>query len=161
MKPFLAIDFGSGSLKLAEFEARADGTLLLHRYLLLPMETVPEPQEEDAEPDAFASVNLTLTKALDENEIRPNGMEANYCISSSQVFAKLLRTPPVEGSKVGQIIMYEAQQNVPFPLEEVQWDYQVLGTAETGELDVLLMALRSEVVEGFADLSRKHGMKLH
>ena len=160
MKPFLAIDFGSGSLKLAEFEARADGTLLLHRYLLLPMETVPESQEEDAEPDAFASVNLTLTKALDENEIRPNGIEANYCISSSQVFAKLLRTPPVEGSKVSQIIMYEAQQNVPFPLEEVQWDYQVLGTAETGELDVLLMALRSEVVEGFADLSRKHGMKL-
>jgi len=160
MKTFLAIDFGSGSLKLAEFEARSDGTLLLHRYFLVPMESSPEPESEDEEPDPFAGINLTLTKVLDENEIRPKGVEANYCISSSQVFAKLLRTPPVEGSKVSQIIMYEAQQNVPFPLEEVQWDYQVLGTAETGELDVLLMALRSEVVEGFADLSRKHGMKL-
>ncbi len=160
MKTFLAIDFGSGTLKLAEFEARTDGTLLLHRYFLMPMEGPPEPEGDDEEPDPFASVNHTLTKVLDENEIRAKGMEANYCISSSQVFAKLLRTPPVEGSKVSQIIMYEAQQNVPFPLEEVQWDYQVLGTAETGELDVLLMALRSEVVEGFADLSRKHGMKL-
>ena len=158
MKTFLAIDFGSGNIKLAEFEARTDGTLLLHRYAVVPMESPPESEEE--EPDPYAAVNLTLTKLLDENEIRAKGQEANYCISSSQVFAKLLRTPPVEGSKVSQIIMYEAQQNVPFPLEEVQWDYQVLGTAETGELDVLLMALRTEVVEGFADLSRRHGMKL-
>ena len=160
MKTFLAIDFGSGTLKLAEFEARTDGTLLLHRYFLVPVESSPEPEGEDEEPDPFAGINLTLTKVLDENEIRAKGMEANYCISSSQVFAKLLRTPPVEGSKVSQIIMYEAQQNVPFPLEEVQWDYQLLGTAETGELDVLLMALRTDVVEGYADLSRKHGMKL-
>jgi len=158
MKTFLAIDFGSGSLKLAEFEARTDGTLLLHRYFLAPMEASPESDGE--EPDPFTGINLTLTKVLDENEVRAKGMEANYCISSSQVFAKLLRTPPVEGSKVSQIIMYEAQQNVPFPLEEVQWDYQILGTADTGELDVLLIALRTEVVEGFANLSRKHGMKL-
>lgn len=160
MKSFLAIDFGSGNLKLAEFEARADGTLLLHRYAIMPMEAVPAPEGEDDESDVFAPINLTLTHLLDHHEIRANGMEANFCMSSSQVFTKPLRTPPVEGSKVSQIIQYEAQQNVPFPLEEVQWDYQVLGTADSGELDVLLMALRSEVVEGFADLSRKHGMKL-
>ncbi|SVE01809.1 uncharacterized protein METZ01_LOCUS454663, partial [marine metagenome] len=65
MKTFLAIDFGSGSLKLAEFEARVDGTLLLHRYFLVPMEGPPEPEGEDEEQDPFAGVNLTLTKVLD------------------------------------------------------------------------------------------------
>jgi len=170
MKTFLAIDFGSGHLKMAEFEAQANGMLKLHRYVLEPMQQPPEPEvEEVAEgeepkepdpPDPFAGIKLTLQKALDENEIRAKGKEANFCMPSSVVFTKPLRTPPVEGSKVSQIIQYEAQQNVPFPLDEVQWDYQVLGSADSGELEVLLVALKTEVVEAYADLSRSFGMKL-
>src|SRR5947209_16461769 len=56
---------------------------------------------------------------------------------SFHVFSKFVKLPPVEASKVTQIIEYEAKSNVPFPLEEVVWDYQILGTAPSGELEVL------------------------
>jgi Tfp pilus assembly PilM family ATPase len=59
------------------------------------------------------------------------------------VFSKFVKLPPVEASKVTQIIQYEAQQNVPFPLAEVVWDYQILGTTAGGELEVLLVAIKS------------------
>ena len=64
------------------------------------------------------------------------------------VFSKFVKLPPVDTSKVTQIIRYEAQQNVPFPLDEVVWDYQILGTSATSELEVLLVAVKSEIVEG-------------
>jgi len=55
--------------------------------------------------------------------------------------------PPVDSGKVTQIIQYEAQQNVPFPLAEVVWDYQILGSTPGGEMEVLLVAVKSEIVE--------------
>src|SRR5205814_3764696 len=72
----------------------------------------------------------------------------DVCDPGFHVFAKVVKLPPVDTSKVTQIIQYEAQQNVPFPLEEVVWDYQILGTAPTGELEVLLVAIKADVVDG-------------
>jgi type IV pilus assembly protein PilM len=60
---------------------------------------------------------------------------------------EFVKLPPVDTSKVTQIIQYEAQQNVPFPLAETAWDYQILGTSANGELEVLLVAIKSDVVE--------------
>ena len=177
MKPFIAIDFGSGNLKLAEFEPTGGGSLKLLRYVVHPMQEVEAPEkeekpesaegeepeeteEEDSQPSVLDALRATLKDALDANEIRPKGMTCNVCASSSMVFSKPLRTPAVEGSKVGQIIQYEAQQNVPFPLDEVEWDYQILGTVESGELDVLLMAMKTEEVEGIADICRENKLKL-
>jgi type IV pilus assembly protein PilM len=72
----------------------------------------------------------------------------NVCAPGFHVFSKFVKLPPVDSSKVDQIIQYEAQQNVPFPLAEVVWDYQILGSAPGGELEVLLVAIKSDIVEG-------------
>ena len=53
----------------------------------------------------------------------------------------------VDESKVAQIIQYEAQQNVPFPIDEVIWDYQLLGKNPQGELEVVLLAIKSDIIE--------------
>jgi type IV pilus assembly protein PilM len=76
------------------------------------------------------------------------------------VFSKFVKLPAVDTSKVTQIIQYEAQQNVPFPLEEVVWDYQIMGTSPSGELEVLLVAIKSDVVEGLFRTSEAAGLKL-
>ena len=59
-----------------------------------------------------------------------------------------------------QIIRYEAQQNVPFPLDEVVWDYQILGTSATSELEVLLVAVKSEIVEGLFRVAEGAGLRM-
>src|SRR5207247_1386663 len=76
------------------------------------------------------------------------------------VFSKFVKLPPVDTSKVTQIIQYEAQQNVPFPLEEVVWDYQILGTTPTGELEVLLVAIKADVVEGLFRTAEAAGLRV-
>ncbi len=155
MKPFLAIDCGAASLKLAYFEPQASGSLVLSRY-----EVVPLGQRGLEEADRAGLLKEVLADTLDRHEIRAKGIDAHVCTPSYQSFTKFLRTPPVEGSKVGQIIQYEAQQNVPFPLDEVEWDYQILGTADTGELEVMLMALKLDVIESLSTVCNDLGLKL-
>src|SRR6185295_14338824 len=82
------------------------------------------------------------------------------CAPGFTVFSKFVKLPPVDTAKVTQIIQYEALQNVPFALEEVVWDYQILGTSATGEMEVLLVAIKTEVVEGLFRVSEGAGKRL-
>ena len=153
VKSFLAADFGAATLKVAEFEPNEAGGLRLKHYGFrsLGQEGLQESTREEA-----------LKKALQEL-IAQGGFESkfiNVCAPGFHVFSKFVKLPPVDTSKVTQIIQYEAQQNVPFPLEEVVWDYQILGAAATGELEVLLVAIKSDIVEGLFRTSEGAGTKL-
>ena len=50
--------------------------------------------------------------------------------------------------KLLQIVRYEAEQNVPFPINEVVWDYQLIGGHTEGDINVLLVAVKVESVAG-------------
>lgn len=103
-----------------------------------------------------------ILKALQE-AIAEKGIKAkdiNVCAPGFHVFSKFVKLPPVDPGKVTQIIQYEAQQNVPFPLAEVVWDYQILGTTATGELEVLLVAIKADIVEGLFRVAESSGLKL-
>ncbi len=152
-KTFLAVDFGAGSLKFAEFEINEAGGLRLKNYGLKPLG--PEGAQESAR-------EATILKAL-QGVITEYGIKArsvNVCAPGFHVFSKFVKLPPVDAGKVTQIIQYEAQQNVPFPLEEVVWDYQILGSTASGELEVLLVAIKADIVEGLFRVTESAGLKL-
>src|SRR5438046_2734103 len=140
-KSFLCLDFGAGSLKIAEFEPNESGTLRLKQFGLKSL---------GFEGSQDAARERVILKAIQELFAeRPFGSKnIDVCAPGFHVFSKFVKLPPVDTSKVTQIIQYEAQQNVPFPLEEVVWDYQILGTAPAGELEVLLVAIKADVVDG-------------
>jgi type IV pilus assembly protein PilM len=152
-KSFLAVDFGAGSLKLAEFEINEAGGLRLKQYGL---------ESLGAEGAQETAREATVLKAL-QKLIAEKGAKAktvNVCAPGFHVFSKFVKLPPVDAGKVTQIIQYEAQQNVPFPLEEVVWDYQILGSTPGGELEVLLVAIKADIVEGLFRVTEAAGLKL-
>jgi type IV pilus assembly protein PilM len=152
-KSFLAVDFGAGSLKLAEFEVNEAGGLRLRQYGLKPLG--PEGAQDSTRE---AAILKALQAFIVENGVKSKVV--NVCAPGFHVFSKFVKLPPVEASKVSQIIQYEAQQNVPFPLAEVVWDYQILGTTASGELEVLLVAIKSDIVEGLFRVTEAAGLNL-
>ena len=152
-KSFLAVDFGAGSLKLAEFEINEAGGLRLKNFSIKPL-GLEGAQESSRE--------ATTLKALREvlAETGTKARDINVCAPGFQVFSKFVKLPPVDAGKVTQIIQYEAQQNVPFPLAEVVWDYQILGSSAGGELEVLLVAIKSDVVEGLFRMAEEAKLRL-
>src|SRR5437879_2475909 len=153
LKSFLAVDFGAGSLKLAEFEVNEAGGLRLKQYAIKPLGA------EGAQENAREGVVLkALQGILAEKAIKSKNV--NVCAPGFHVFSKFLKLPPVDANKVTQIIQYEAQQNVPFPLAEVVWDYQILGSTPGGELEVLLVAIKADIVEGLFRVTEAAGLHL-
>src|SRR6266545_6495479 len=152
-KSFLCLDFGAGSLKIAEFEPNESGTLRLRQFGLKSL---------GFEGSQDAARERVILKAIQELlSERPFGSKViNLCAPGFHTFSKFVKLPPVDTSKVTQIIQYEAQQNVPFPLEEVVWDYQILGTTPTGELEVLLVAIKGDVVEGLFRTAEAAGLRV-
>jgi type IV pilus assembly protein PilM len=152
-KSFLAVDFGAGSLKLAEFEVNEASGLRLKQYGIKSL-GAQGAQETTRE----AAILKALQELLAEKGIKARSV--NVCAPGFHVFSKFVKLPPVDASKVTQIIQYEAQQNVPFPLEEVVWDYQILGTTAGGELEVLLVAIKADIVEGLFRVTETTGLRL-
>jgi len=152
-KSFLAIDFGAGSLKLAEFEINETGGLCLKHFDIrsLGIEGATDTTRE-------ATILKVLKEALTEGGLKSRNI--NVCAPGFQVFSKFVKLPPVDANKVTQIIQYEAQQNVPFPLAEVVWDYQIMGSSAGGELEVLLVAIKSDIVEGLFRIADTVKLKL-
>ncbi len=152
-KSFLVVDFGATNLKLAEFEVNEAGGLTLRQYSFrsLGQDGTQESVREQATVRA-------LQEMLAEKSFRSKFV--NVCAPGYNTFSKFVKLPPVDTAKVPDIIKYEAQQNVPFPLEEVVWDYQILGAAPGKELEVLLVAIKIEVVEGLFRLSESAGLRV-
>ncbi|HEX7860500.1 MAG TPA: type IV pilus assembly protein PilM [Verrucomicrobiae bacterium] len=152
-KPFLCFDFGAGSVKVGEFIVNEQGTLTLTQF-----GTKTLGQEGTQESKREAAVLKAIQELLSQKQFR--GRATNVCAPGFHVFSKFVKLPPVDTGKVTQIIQYEAQQNVPFPLAEVVWDYQIMGTSANGELEVLLVAIKSDVVEGLFRTADAGGLKL-
>jgi type IV pilus assembly protein PilM len=152
-KTFLGIDFGAGTLKIAEFEPADGGGLKLVRF---GVRALGLPGSQDAARDGV------LKRALSELLVEGGfvSRQANISAPGYQVFSKFVKLPPVDASKISQIIQYEAQQNVPFPLTESAWDHQILGTAADGAREVLLVAIKAEVVEKLFAVGESVGLKM-
>ena len=74
--------------------------------------------------------------------------KASFIIPGNQVLTKTIRIPHIEEAKRAQIIAFEAQQNIPYPLHEVVWDSQVVGD-DGVETEVLFIACKSNTIDEF------------
>ena len=112
---------------------------------------VPHPKllsQPDAVPDEL--IKQALETFLSRNPVA--GDLVSISLPGQTALAKFIQLPPIEASRVKEIVKYEARQQIPFALEEVIWDYQPLGGGieESGFLldaEVGLFAMKREQVQ--------------
>lgn len=111
---------------------------------------VPHPKilsQPDAIPEEL--IAAAVTTFLSRNRV-DNDLIA-ISVPGHTSLAKFIKLPPVEPSKVAEIVKYEARQQIPFDLDDVIWDYQPIGggVEESGfmlEAEVGLFAMKREQV---------------
>lgn len=148
----LALDIGASSLKLGCFLPRRGASLELVRYAMRDLD--PDPANEE---HRLTDIHLQLQDIRSELGI-PSGRSVLLSVPGQQVFSRFVKLPPVGRDKVLQMVQYEAQQNVPFPINEVVWDYQFLGSG-VGAIDVMLAAMKAELIEQLVDVVLKAGLR--
>ena len=136
----ISLNLGSQTVGLAEFHTLPHGGLVLHDYRLRDVLT-----DAAAEGMRYAHVASVLPEMLEEMQITFG--EVNYAVPGQSVFARFVKLPAVEEEKIERIIAFEAQQNVPFPINEVVWDYQLVGGGADEQIQVVLVAIKSDLLD--------------
>lgn len=149
-KRILTLDVGASTLKLAEFHITKDHQLELVKYGIRAVGIDP-----GDEGNRMVYTGTALQELIRELRIKPGPVMLS--LSGMHVFSRYVKLPPVSGDKIAQVVDYEAKQNIP-NLDEVVWDRQIL-TGREGDMDVLLAAVKQQVVEDLAETVHSCGLE--
>ena len=151
----VAVDLGTSTIKFGEFGINRGGALTLLRFGVAELGLDPNKEEDRAK-----FITPTLAKLLKDHRIRTK--EILLSISGQSVFMRFVKLPPVDASQVGQVVAFEAQQNVPFPIDEVTWDYQMIParSAASSEAEAVIVAIKKEVVEAEVEAVERAGVRI-
>src|SRR5438128_4470826 len=151
-RQILSLDIGSQTIGLAKFQMQPHGGLVLLDYRL--RELLPDAAGDSAR---HAKVPGVLREIMDELHL--HGGSVNYAIAGQSVFARFVKLPAVEEEKIERIIAFEAQQNVPFPIDEVVWDYQLVGGGADEQIQVVLVAIKADLLDEINNAVEESGLR--
>jgi type IV pilus assembly protein PilM len=137
-KSITVLNLGSQRISGAIF-SNAGGDLVLKKYDFVDM-----PGDPSVDVSRVSQIRLALVELADRLKIKKS--PAWYAVSGHSVFTRFIKLPPVKSDRVAQIVEFEARQNVPFPINEVVWDYEIVSEGG-GETEVVLVAMKSDALD--------------
>jgi type IV pilus assembly protein PilM len=154
-KKTLVLDLGMQSLRIAEFTLTESGGLKLLRGTR--RELMIDPSLDTSRPD---QIKLALHDILKGWKLHRADV---VCVLPAHVVFTRVVPLEVPGGSVDQIdavAKFEAHQNIPFPLEEVVWDYVVMGNTPSGAVNVAFVAVKSDLLESLCSAVSSTGLKI-
>jgi len=152
----IGLDIGSHSIKICEFTQTSRGgyKLLSLGSALMP----PDAMEDGAllDPDSVAKTIATLV-----DNLKIKGKRVAFSVSGYSVIVKKINLEVMTEAELEKHIHEEAEQYIPFDINDVYLDFQDLHTNNAGEerTDVMLVAAKREVVDGYLNMLRTAGLK--
>lgn len=150
----LGVDIGSHSVKICQMTPAKEG----YKLTSLGSATLPPDSVEDGvlqDPEAVGEVVGKLIKNL-----KLKGKKVAISISGYSVIVKKINLAAMEDSELASHIQAEAEQYIPFDIEEVFLDFVDLKTNvdEDDRTDVMLVAAKKEVVNSYLEMLEKAGL---
>jgi len=151
----IGLDIGSHAVKICELAETANGyQLVALGSALLP----PDSLEDGAllNPEAVGKVITSLV-----NNLKIKNKKVAISISGYSVIVKKINLASMTAEALEKHIESEAEQYIPFDIEDVYLDFQDLktNTASEDRTDVMLVAAKREVVDGYLNMLREAGLQ--
>lgn len=149
-RQIVALNVGSQRVSMGVFSKTNKDALLLDRYATRSV--VLDPSEES---ERLEKIGAAISELVQELNVKGNVV--NYSVSGQSVFIRFLKLPALDDTDVEQLIRFEAQQHVPFPLNEVVWDYHLLPVNGL-EREAVLVAIKADDLDALNDEITAHGL---
>ena len=134
----VALNIGSQRIGMAVFETAKNGGLLLKSYATESI--VADPAQESSRIGQIRVAVADLAQRL-----KVGRAKVRYAISGQAVFTRFVKLPALQDDNIEQLVAFEAQQHVPFPINEVVWDYEMVEGA--GDKEVVIVAIKGEALD--------------
>src|SRR3989304_7227191 len=134
------IDVGRCALRAFKPRVAADGKVevVAHDYI--------EHAKILSQPDADRSelIRAALEKFLSRNDISKDFVVVS--VPGQHTLARFTKLPPVAPKRIPDIVRYEADQQIPFDMDEVIWDYQTFAQEGLPDIEVGIFAMKRELI---------------
>ncbi|MDH3404013.1 MAG: pilus assembly protein PilM [Acidobacteriota bacterium] len=153
-KEVVGLDIGSSSIKLVQLKARKNGGYVLQRVGVEPLSQ--EAIVDGSIMDSSLVVDA-ITKLTDETGARAAGFATS--VSGHSVIIKKIQIPPMSQEELAESIQWEAEQYIPFDINDVRLDYLVLSDGDFGadSMEVLLVAVKRDKVNDYVSVITQSG----
>lgn len=142
--PVLGIDISSSAIKLLELRRGTDG----YEIVAFAIEGLPPSAVVDKQINEPEAVGEAIARAV--NRAGTKTKMAAVAVAGSSVITKIITMPAtLKEADMEEQIKIEADQYIPYSIEDVNLDFQIIGPTENTDetVDVLLAACRRETVE--------------
>ncbi len=156
-EPLLGLDISSSSVKLVELSRDKAGTLTLERCAIEPLE---RGWITDGNIEKFDEVADAVRRLVKKSGTKTKNV-AMALPPSAVITKKIVLPGGLSDQELELQVEAEANQYIPFPLDEVSLDFCVVGPSAnaTGDIDVLIAASRREKVQDIQGLAEAAGLK--
>ncbi|MHC4773717.1 MAG: type IV pilus assembly protein PilM [Planctomycetota bacterium] len=140
LKAAWGMEVGAAAIKAIRLERDGDRVTVTdfavvpHRKVL----STPDVDQDDM-------TRLSLGQFISQKALE--GEHLVVSVPGHAAFARFAKLPPVEPKKVPDIVKFEAVQQIPFPIDQVEWDYQTFTDADSPEVEVGIFAITRDRVK--------------
>jgi type IV pilus assembly protein PilM len=134
------IDIGNRALKAVKLVRGEGGTLRVDDFEVIEHENVLSNAGDNRE----SLVQSALANFV-QRHVSKGGV-VGVSVSGVSSFARFIKLPPVEPKKIPEIVRFEAIQQIPFPLDDVEWSYQLFQSPDSPDVEVGIFAMRRELI---------------
>ena len=134
------IDIGNRALKAVKLVRDGNDQLKIDDFDVIEHEQILSQSGDNRE----GLIQVALSHFSQRHPTR--GGAVGIGVSGQASFARFIKLPPVAPNKIPEIVRFEAIQQIPFPLEDVEWSYQLFSTPDSPDVEVGIFAMRKELV---------------
>ncbi len=155
VKSLVGLDIGSSAVKAVELKPAGKG----YKVIAFGSEPIPPDSIVDGAIIDSAAVADAIRRLFDINKIQTKEVCAS--LSGNAVIVKKITLPVMTDAELAESIYWEAEQYIPFDIQDVNLDYQILdpGDAANGRatMEVLLVAAKKEKIADYTGVIEQAG----
>src|SRR4249919_581994 len=154
-KAVVGLDIGSSAVKAVELKAVGKG----YKVVAFAIESVPPDSIVDGAIIDGAAVADAIRRVFENKAFKTKEVAAS--LSGNAVIVKKISLPIMTEAELAESIYWEAEQYIPFDIQDVNLDYQILdpgtGPEATGTMEVLLVAAKKEKIADYTGVITQAG----
>ncbi len=146
------IEIGAHAIKAVRLELVGDEAAITDFAYIPHNKPLTTPDLDVAEMTRLTMGQLVASKNLEDQKVV-------ISVPGHSALARFAKLPPVEPKMIPNIVKFEAVQQIPFPIEEVEWDYQTFASPDNPEVEVGIFAITKERIDERLKLYAEYGIR--
>ncbi|MFA6007191.1 MAG: type IV pilus assembly protein PilM [Candidatus Shapirobacteria bacterium] len=156
MSEIIGVDLGLGSIKVVALNKSQDS------LVLQSIGEVKTPRVEWTKAEASKKMIDEVAEALKSllKDLKITNKQAVTALPEYEIVSRLVSLPPLKEDEIRDALKFEAETFVPYPLDQVSIDYEIIDEDEAGRLTVFAIAARNDLIANYVKLFKSAGVEL-